>query len=634
MKLLSFCHQKPKQSSMKWSVAPLPDNVDVVAMMGGGVGEGGGGDGGGSIMLSSSHMPQIKNHSVTHHRGYLYCYGGYDGRRNHQTLSVYSLRERRWMNADSAAVGGEGGGDEDHDTNEIRRRGMANGGGGRLNVRGVPPPGRNGHTATLAIRGGRRRWRRRRGRNGIINDNDNNFLPPPSTLPDDEHDRNDTGNHNVKTKSMNAMDTAKSDGTVEVSLIDSSTVCIDAGRNPNEDDELPNDENLEDYTDDELDNDEMDDEIENNNNNIDDDEDAQIIIIGGWLGQGPFASSDCWVLDISGGLDRLRWFQPPTRGTPPGPCNMHSADFISSRGEIYVFRGGNGREYLNDLHALDADTYTWRVVRTHGAPPQRRANHSSALLDDGIRHGGKSELFVFGGWNGSERLNDMHVLDTHTSTWSTPRVFGMKPHPRAGMTLTALRGRLYLFGGSGTASKCFADLQVLDRIEMAWLDVNEGGDNSTVAKMSSLNNSGGGRSRRPPSPPSFGETSSYYDGSWEMISDRTANGGSGNNLMDSTVSAWDMLGAQDGAIETTMTNGVRGRDNLDENGGNSNGIRFADYRSYARSPGGTGGPICSSANPNDEDTVTSVYVSGKPPGRRAGHTSTAVGRHIYVFGGE
>jgi hypothetical protein len=41
------------------------------------------------------------------------------------------------------------------------------------------------------------------------------------------------------------------------------------------------------------------------------------------------------------------------------------------------------------------------------------------------------------------------------------------------MTLTALRGRLYLFGGSGTSSKCFQDLQILDRSEMAWLDVTQ-----------------------------------------------------------------------------------------------------------------------------------------------------------------
>jgi len=44
------------------------------------------------------------------------------------------------------------------------------------------------------------------------------------------------------------------------------------------------------------------------------------------------------------------------------------------------------------------------------------------------------------------------------------------------MTLTALRGRLFLFGGSGTSSKCFHDLQILDRQQMAWLDVTQYGN--------------------------------------------------------------------------------------------------------------------------------------------------------------
>lgn len=139
---------------------------------------------------------------------------------------------------------------------------------------------------------------------------------------------------------------------------------------------------------------------------------------------------------------------------------MHSADFIRDRNEIYLFRGGNGREYLNDLHALDCATYTWRTVETRGEAPQQRANHSSAVLEE------TAELFIFGGWNGRERLNDIHILDTKTGVWSRPHVGGDLPYPRAGMTLTALRGRLYLFGGSGTSSKCFNDLQILDRKEM------------------------------------------------------------------------------------------------------------------------------------------------------------------------
>jgi hypothetical protein len=56
------------------------------------------------------------------------------------------------------------------------------------------------------------------------------------------------------------------------------------------------------------------------------------------------------------------------------------------------------------------------------------------------------------------------------------------------MTLTALRGRLYLFGGSGTSAKCFQDLQILDRHEMAWLDVVPEEDKGTAGCNNSPNN--------------------------------------------------------------------------------------------------------------------------------------------------
>jgi len=259
--------------------------------------------------------PTIKNHSVTHFAGNLYCFGGYDGRRNHNSLLLYSIRDQRWFRPHHVGNGGQEQAAFLGDSSVI--------------VSGQPPPGRNGHSATLAA------------------------------APDD-------------------------------------------------------------------------------------DENGRIIIIGGWLGTGPLAASDMHVLDVSEGGRRLRWYQPAVKGTPPGPCNMHSADYVSARKEVFVFRGGNGREYLNDLHALHTETLTWRRVETSGEVPQQRANHSSAILEE------TGELFIFGGWNGTERLNDIHILDTETSTWTCPRIGGVLPHPRAGMTLTALRGRLYLFGGSGT----------------------------------------------------------------------------------------------------------------------------------------------------------------------------------------
>ena len=55
------------------------------------------------------------------------------------------------------------------------------------------------------------------------------------------------------------------------------------------------------------------------------------------------------------------YFAQPTYGTPPGPCNMHSADFIPSRGEVYVFRGGNGELY-NIEHILCVVVFLFELL--------------------------------------------------------------------------------------------------------------------------------------------------------------------------------------------------------------------------------------------------------------------------------
>ena len=250
------------------------------------------------IRNEETSAPTIKNHSVTHYNGTLYCFGGYDGRRNHLTLLLYNLERGKWIRPHHlppdqpfpnsyhhhAAPAGMLNLQDDNSNGDVNMNIIPNNQDGSsliqdhtIYVAGSPPPGRNGHSATLAM---------------------------------DE----------------------------------------------------------------------------------DDEDTARIIIIGGWLGTGPLAASDMHVLDITNGGRHLRWYQPAVKGTPPGPCNMHSADYIPKRNEVYVFRGGNGREYLNDLHALHTQSFTWRRVETTGQIPQQRANHSSAMLEE------TGELFIFGGW--------------------------------------------------------------------------------------------------------------------------------------------------------------------------------------------------------------------------------------------
>ena len=159
----------------------------------------------------------------------------------------------------------------------------------------------------------------------------------------------------------------------------------------------------------------------------------------------------------------------PQEGVNLGPCNRHSADYVPRNQEIYVFRGGTGKEYLNDLHAFDVNYHSWRIVETVGQRPSARASHSSTFLNE------TQELLIFGGWNGTHRLNDLYVLDTNTSTWSSPLVGGLSPHPRAGMTLTNVNETVYLFGGNGESSKYFSDLLMLDRskAKMIWVDISQ-----------------------------------------------------------------------------------------------------------------------------------------------------------------
>jgi len=186
-------------------------------------------------------------------------------------------------------------------------------------------------------------------------------------------------------------------------------------------------------------------------------------------------------------LPRFEWVQPEFKGNPPGPCNMHTADLVTED-LVLVFRGGDGRAYLNDLHALDLANRSWHSFPTTGELPPPRANHSSCVVGGTVGGGGAalagtpgagainssfasdSHLFVFGGWDGTKRLNDLYVLNVHSRVWSYVRTSGQPPMARAGMSLSNVSGLLYLFGGSGHTTKCFNDCHIFDPRISTWLE--------------------------------------------------------------------------------------------------------------------------------------------------------------------
>jgi hypothetical protein len=351
--------------TMRWSEITTSSSSN-----GGGGGGGGGNDQSGTANNGNNNSnsnpgaPTIKNHSVTYFSNYLYCFGGYDGRRNHLTLLLYSIKEQRWIrphhvgNANPGRpLTGENGDDVGVIPMELQESAVGNhdddgNGNGNDNARIAGPDQQQQQQQLLLLPDQQDIQGLVPFGPGIIDQQQQQQqYVPPGYFQQQQQQQQHQNNH--------PRDMLGGDTSILV------TGNPPPGRNGHSA-TLATDP--------------------------DDEDNGRIIIIGGWLGTGPLAASDMHVLDISNAGRRLRWYQPPVKGTPPGPCNMHSADYVPKRREVYVFRGGNGREYLNDLHALNVQTMVWRKVETTGEIPQQRANHSSAVLEE------TGELFIFGGW--------------------------------------------------------------------------------------------------------------------------------------------------------------------------------------------------------------------------------------------
>lgn len=166
------------------------------------------------------------------------------------------------------------------------------------------------------------------------------------------------------------------------------------------------------------------------------------------------------------------WSELDTKNCP-GPRAAHSCDIIDGR--LYLFGGWNGKRALNDLHVLDVASGTWSEVLPSGSAPSARNNHTTAVVD--------SRLVVHGGHDGNKWVADMHILETSPPAptppheglvWHKAPTSGTPPSARACHTLTRLAHKLYMFGGYDGA-KCFNDMDIIDLETMTWMQPNLSG---------------------------------------------------------------------------------------------------------------------------------------------------------------
>eukprot|EP01118_Nematostelium_gracile_P014914 TRINITY_DN5893_c0_g1_i1.p1 TRINITY_DN5893_c0_g1~~TRINITY_DN5893_c0_g1_i1.p1 ORF type:complete len:479 (-),score=121.39 TRINITY_DN5893_c0_g1_i1:67-1503(-) len=158
----------------------------------------------------------------------------------------------------------------------------------------------------------------------------------------------------------------------------------------------------------------------------------------------------------------MSWNRPSVTGPAPTARCAHTTCACGDDAgsfKLLIFGGWNGTRMLNDLHILYTERMTWSRPITTGSTPGQRAGHTMTSVG--------TKLFIFGGGDGYHYLNDLHLLDTETMAWSQAYVTGTSPAARSRHTATLIGNKIYVFGG-GDDSRVYNDLYIFDTETMSW----------------------------------------------------------------------------------------------------------------------------------------------------------------------
>jgi len=153
-------------------------------------------------------------------------------------------------------------------------------------------------------------------------------------------------------------------------------------------------------------------------------------------------------------------------------------------GIFYMFGGYDGISQRFELSCFDPVKRLWWVPEVRGAAPLSRSNHASTVHD--------KKMYIFGGLLQQDLelvdSNDLHILDTVTMTWQTPKMHGDVPEPRCGHKMVTIDDKIYLFGGGNGDNwlNKFNDIHVLDPKTLHWTRLDTTGvevDATTFASV-------------------------------------------------------------------------------------------------------------------------------------------------------
>ena len=113
------------------------------------------------------------------------------------------------------------------------------------------------------------------------------------------------------------------------------------------------------------------------------------------------SADSAYDLDEEGASSVQQWQNVKFQGAPPRVRSLHVG--IVLQDALYIFGGYDGSNRVNDFHKFDFKRQKWSQINTT-TTPSARDRHVVVSF-------GKS-LFIFGGYDGNNRVNDFWEYNT------------------------------------------------------------------------------------------------------------------------------------------------------------------------------------------------------------------------------
>ncbi|CAJ1328028.1 unnamed protein product [Effrenium voratum] len=153
-------------------------------------------------------------------------------------------------------------------------------------------------------------------------------------------------------------------------------------------------------------------------------------------------------------------------GQKPSVRTDHSC--VVYEASLYIFGGFDGRTRFQDLHQFNTEDRDWFQVSETDNMPVGRFGHSAVVY--------QSSMFVFGGWDGHDTLDDLYEFSITTSQWYSVPGRGDVPPSRYRHSAVVHGCAMFVFGGVDKRQARFSDLCEFSFDTRSWSKVKTTGD--------------------------------------------------------------------------------------------------------------------------------------------------------------